>query len=231
MPDLKLIYQSEAERYHALVSREDYQNNLLPAILAVDSLSGKTVIELGAGTGRVSCLVAPLVSKLIAADISHHMLAFAKKQLEYLPYKNWTLSLESHLALPFASDSADIVLAGWSFCYAAIHIGENWQESLEIALAEAERVLTPSGKLILIESLGTGVEQPKPPDVLVKYLDYLNTHGFESAWVRTDYCFKDKNEAEQLTHFFFGDDPMPMQVTDGGVIVPECTGLWWKKFI
>jgi len=229
MPDLKQIYQSEAECYHVLVSREDYQHNLLPAILEVDSLVGKTVIELGAGTGRMSVLIAPIVHQLIAADISHHMLVFAKNQLESLPQRNWGLSLESHLSLPFTSNSADVIIAGWSFCYAAIHIGENWQMSLKKALAEVGRVLRPSGKLILIESLGTGVEQPKAPDVLVEYLDYLNTHGFESAWVRTDYCFKDKNEAEQLTRFFFGDEPMPMQITDESVIVPECTGLWWKK--
>jgi len=228
MPDLNHIYQSEAERYHALVSREDYQHNLLPAILTIDSFKGKTVLELGAGTGRLSGLITPFAEKLIAGDISHHMLAFAKIQLGYLPQRNWGLSLESHLALPFASSSADIILAGWSFCYAAIHIDENWRGSLETALTEAERILKPGGKLILIESLGTGVEQPKAPDVLVKYLDYLNTHGFESAWVRTDYCFADKAEAEQLTRFFFGNDPMPMQATDEGVIVPECTGLWWK---
>lgn len=230
MSDLSHIYQSEAERYHALVSREDYQHNLLPAILAIDSLRSKTVIELGAGTGRISVLIAPLVDKLIAGDISHHMLASAKNQLESLPRRNWGLSLESHLSLPFASSSADVILAGWSFCYTAIHFGEKWQESLETALAEAERVLKPGGKLILIESLGTGVERPQAPDVLATYLDYLNTRGFEAAWIRTDYRFKNKEEAEGLTRFFFGDDPMPMQVTDGGVIVPECTGLWWKKF-
>ncbi len=230
MPDLSHIYKSEAERYHALVSREDYQHNLLPAIMAIDSLIGKRVIELGAGTGRVSRLIAPLIDQLLAGDISHHMLAFAKKQLEGLPQMNWGLSLESHLALPFASDTADVILAGWSFCYAAIHIGENWRASLERALAEAKRVLKPVGKLILIESLGTGFERPHAPDVLVEYLDYLNTHGFESTWVRTDYYFNNKTEANQLTRFFFGVDPMPMQFTEAGVIVPECTGLWWKKF-
>ena len=91
------------------------------------------------------------------------------------------------------------------------------------------RVLSPGGKLILIYSLGTGYETPHPPDVLVHYLAYLDAHGFASSWVRTDYCFKDREEAKDLTTFFFGEDPLPMWETAIGVIVPECTGLWWKS--
>jgi SAM-dependent methyltransferase len=132
--------------------------------------------------------------------------------------------------LPLADDSADLILSGWSFCYAAINAGKKWQRSLEQALSEVARVLRPGGKLILIDSLGTGYETPHRPTVLVDYLDYLDAHGFTSSWVRTDYCFRDAAETEELTTFFFGTDPMPMWETETGVIVPECTGLWWKFF-
>ena len=229
MPDLKLIYQSDAERYQALVGREDYENHLLPAILAIDPLEDKDVIELGAGTGRVSCLVATHVRKLIAADISHHMLALGKHRLTATGSTNWHLSLESHWALPFASHTADVVIAGWSFCYAALDAGKAWQDALQNGLNEVWRVLRPGGKLILIESLGTGFETPHAPEVLVEYLNYLNLYGFQSTWIRTDYCFTDLEEAKALTTFFFGNDPLPMWESPQGVIVPECTGLWWKK--
>ena len=230
MPELKQIYQSFADRYQALVGREDYMENLLAGIRAVDPLDGKDVIELGAGTARVSCLIAPFVRTLVAADISHHMLALGKRRLSELELDNWYLSLESHVNLPFASNSADVIISGWSFCYAALDAEAQWITSLELALAEVERVLRPGGKVILIESLGTGFEKPNRPDVLVNYLAYLDSHGFKSSWVRTDYCFIDQSEAKDLTTFFFGDAPMPMWKTDAGVIVPECTGLWWKHF-
>jgi len=40
LPDVKQIYQSFADRYEALVSREDFQENLLPAILEISDLKG-----------------------------------------------------------------------------------------------------------------------------------------------------------------------------------------------
>lgn len=229
MPELKQIYQSEAEQYQALVGREDYKSRLLPAILSIDPLKGKTIIELGAGTGRVSRLISSHCQSLIAADISHHMLSLGKQYLTQSMNNNWHLSLESHWALPFTKHSADVVIAGWSFCYAALNAGEAWQTALENGLDEVWRVLRPGGRLILIESLGTGYETPHAPEVLVEYQNYLNTHGFSSKWIRTDYCFADLEEAKSLTTFFFGEVPLPMWETPQGVIVPECTGLWWKK--
>ena len=212
------------------MAREDYEHNLLPAILSIDPLRERDIIELGAGTGRVSRLIAPYARKLVASDISHHMLKLGKSRLAELNCNNWHLSLESHRMLPFAANSADVLIAGWSFCYAALDAGEDWQTALEVALSEAKRVLRQGGKLILIESLGTGYKSPQAPPVLVDYVDFLNNHKFKSTWIRTDYCFKDKTEAVDLTRFFFGEDPMPMWETDAGVIVPECTGLWWKDF-
>jgi SAM-dependent methyltransferase len=228
MTDTRQIYQNEAERYHALVSREDHEGNLLPAILNIDPFVGKDVIELGAGTGRLTRLIAPLVGSLIISDLSMHMLSHAVSQLKEMNFDDWYACLESHNALPFAPHSTDIVIAGWSFCYAAIYVGDNWEALLERVLAQVYSILRPKGKLILIESLGTGVEIPQAPDVLRAYLGYLDQHGFNSTWIRTDYCFKDFDEAKNLTRFFFGEAPMPMHQTSEGVIVPECTGLWWK---
>jgi ubiquinone/menaquinone biosynthesis C-methylase UbiE len=228
MSDTKQIYQSQADRYHTLVSREDYQGNLLPAILQIDPISGRDVLELGAGTGRLSGLIAPLAHTLTITDLSMHMLSMGVEKLQETSHNPWLACLAAHHALPFSTFSFDTVIAGWSFCYAAIHVGADWKKSLEQALDRVQQLIKPNGKLILIESLGTGYETPHPPDVLTDYLAYLDTHGFESTWIRTDYCFKNMPEALELTRFFFGDQPMPMQQTDAGVIVPECTGLWWK---
>lgn len=229
MVDHHYIYTNEGFRYQALVAQEDYQRNLLPAIRQICTLEGQTILELGAGTGRLSVLFAPFARCILGTDISYHMLSIGQDLLRSSGFENWDLSLATHTALPFRNGFADLVIAGWSFCYAALNRGENWLLALEAALAEVNRVLHPGGTVILIESQGTGYITPHTPAVLADYLAYLNTCGFESTWIRTDYCFKDRREAEELTRFFFGSEPLPMWETSQGVIVPECTGLWWRS--
>ncbi|MEA3327212.1 MAG: class I SAM-dependent methyltransferase [Chloroflexota bacterium] len=217
-----------AKIYQDLVEREDYENNLLPAIQKISPLHNKDVLELGAGTGRVGCLLAPYPSSLIATDISSFMLSRGKINLQKSGLDNWHLTLAAHQALPFSSNTFDLAISGWSFHGVALDSPNNWQATLAQALMDVARVLRPGGKVILIESLGTGFETPHTPADLADYLVGLKAHGFTSTWIRTDYCFKDKVEAQDLTTFFFRDAPMPMWKTEKGVIVPECTGLWWK---
>ena len=57
-------------------------NHILP-------LDGIDVVELGAGTGRLTCLLAPLVQSIQAFDISPHMLEVASTKLEASGLHNW----------------------------------------------------------------------------------------------------------------------------------------------
>ena len=59
--DLKEIYASRAPEYERLVSREDFAGNILKAVQEIRVLAGLDVVELGAGTGRLTCLLAPFV--------------------------------------------------------------------------------------------------------------------------------------------------------------------------
>jgi ubiquinone/menaquinone biosynthesis C-methylase UbiE len=97
-------------------------------------------------------------------------------------------------------------------------------------LGEMQRVVRPGGTVVLLESLGTGKEQPDPPSELLPYFAYLEAYGFQRDWIRTDYRFKDKAEAESSARFFFGDEMVAkIRENEQGVILPECTGIWWLK--
>ena len=61
MPNQEQIYQTEAEQYEALVSREDYQGNIMRALEEIINVDGLDVLDLGAGTGRLAGLLAPRV--------------------------------------------------------------------------------------------------------------------------------------------------------------------------
>ena len=228
MPDLKEIYASQADQYDALVAREDYQQNLLPALERVRPLAGLEVVELGAGTGRLTALLAPRVKSIRAYDASPAMLAVAAARLQTSGARNWQLQVADHLRLLAADGSADLALAGWTLCYAALDYPDRWRATLAQALDEMRRVLRPGGTRLIIETLGTGFETPHPPEVLKDYLGYLDEAGFRSAWIRTDYRFASAAEAESLIRFFFGDELAEPVAREQRLVVPECTGLWWQ---
>jgi len=141
-----------------------------------------------------------------------------------------TYAAADHRALPVQSASADVVISGWSVSAVVVWNLATWQQELERALSELRRVLRPGGTLILIETQGTGETTPNPPPVLLDYYAYLDTHGFESTWIRTDYRFPSLAEAESLGRFFFGDALAARVLANQWLTLPECTGIWWWRY-
>lgn len=226
MPDHTEIYDRRAEEYEELVTREDYEDNLLPALNRIVLFRGLDVVDFGAGTGRVTCLLAPLVKSIRAFDISAHMLEVAAARLRGMGLKNWSAAAADSRRVPAETASADVAIAGWSLCYIAT---ANPPPELGRALAEMERILRSGGTVILIETLGTGFTTPHPPDHMAAYFAFLNKEGFQHAWIRTDYRFRDRAEGERLARFFFGEETAAKIVEDErGIILAECTGLWWR---
>lgn len=226
--DYHEIYARYGERYDRLVAREDYQQNILPALQKIRRLEGATVVELGAGTGRLSCLLAPLVKQILLLDASQHMLDVAADKLAHLELDNWQTQVADNRSLPVKDQSADVAISGWSLGYLVGEHPESWQKELGTALREMERVLRPGGTIVILETLGTGHETPHPPtEGLAAYYWFLEERGFGSTWIRTDYRFASPDEAEGLTRFFFGDELAAQVVENKWVILPECTGIWW----
>lgn len=226
MPDHKTIYNQEAVNYERLVSREDYQGNILRGIQEILPLAGTDVVELGAGTGRVTRLITPLVRSTAALDISEHMLEIAADSLTQAGLTNWITAVADHRNLPVGGECAGLCISGWSICYLVDWNRTAWKTDVKQALSEMDRVLKPGGYSVIIETQGTGFKTPHPPDHLLEYFDFLEAHGFQTKWFRTDYAFKDALEARESSTFFFGEE---IQAKIEGSILPECTGLWWKR--
>jgi ubiquinone/menaquinone biosynthesis C-methylase UbiE len=223
------IYQEEAANYEAMVACEDYEQRLLPALAEIRDPENLDVIDLGSGTGRLAVMLASAARSMVAFDISPHMLAVARDRLRRLGGRTWLTGVADHRALPVGDAVADLAIAGWSMVYTVVWYEETWRRELSQALREMGRVLRPGGTQIIIETLGTGETTPNPPGDLLAYFDYLeNEAGFQSTWVRTDYKFRSREEAQKLTGFFFGDAMIENLISDDPAILPECTGLWWR---
>jgi len=227
MADHKTVYSSETDQYDRLITCEDFEGNILKKIEQVATLSQKDVVEFGAGTGRLTNLLAPLVNNIQAFDSSLEMLEVAKRKLELSPIKNWRLQEADNRSIPVPDNCADIIISGWSICYFASWSGPEWIQELKKSLTEMKRILRPGGKIILLETMGTGFELPTPPKNLMEYYKLLSSFGFQSDWFRTDYKFTNLSEAVDLVRFFFGEDLAGDVDKKGCTILPECTGIWW----
>lgn len=223
------IYRHAAARYAELVMREDYEGRLPRTLQKLGVFEGADVVELGAGTGRVTRIVAPWVRSIVALDISEAMLRKAQELLETEVVTTSGLVEADHRCLPLQSATSDVVLAGWSLCYLVSWYAKTWREELQRGLAEIERVLRSGGSVVLIETLGTGHTTPEPPEALRPYYAYLEARGFQKQWVRTDYRFASLEEAETLTRFFFGSELAVEVRARGDATLPECTGIWWRE--
>ncbi|KJR45479.1 hypothetical protein UF75_4155 [Desulfosporosinus sp. I2] len=144
--------------------------------------------------------------------------------------QNWKIGVADHTVLPVDDHSADIVVAGWSICYVAQSGVENWKNNVLKIMAEVKRVLRAGGTFVILETLGTGYEEPDPPSFLEGYYQMLRNYGFSHSWIRTDYQFDTVEEAEELSRFFFGDELAEHIVNQRLTIVPECTGIWWLGY-
>jgi ubiquinone/menaquinone biosynthesis C-methylase UbiE len=229
MPTQEEIYKTEGDKYEALIAREDYQGNILKALREITPLENRLVLDLGAGTGRLACLLAPFVVGVRAFDISEEMLRVCRQKLTASGLSNWQVDVADHRKLPVDDASADLVVSGWSVAYLYQWNPDTWRDELEKWLSEMKRVLRQDSYIVLFESLGTGNESPIKLEHLKGYYPWLDEAGFQYKWIRTDYKFESIEEAEELSRFFFGDELGDKVRQNNWVILPECTGVWWLK--
>lgn len=225
------IYTHEAERYDRMVSREDQHGHLFAALMEIAPLQDAVVVDLGAGTGRVTRLMTFLSRQVIALDVAPAMLRVAHERLSESGMLNWSLAVADNVRIPLATNSAQVAVEGWSFGHAVSWYPDDWRAQISGAIDEMTRVVAPGGVIILIETLGTGVKQPEPPhEGLAEMYRWLEQDlNFSHRWVRTDYQFESVEEADELTRFFFGDELADGLVNQQKLILPECTGIWWRE--
>jgi ubiquinone/menaquinone biosynthesis C-methylase UbiE len=229
MPTEREVYANHAFEYEALVSREDYQGNILKAIEEIVSLNGLDVLDIGAGTGRLACLLAPRVQTILAFDLSPHMLGITRDRLRRIKPNHWLAAASDHRFLPLATHSADLIVSGWSVSYLAVWNPLRWREEADAWLIETRRVLRHGGHIILFESLGTGNESPQRLVHLKNFYDWLDENGFGNKWIRTDYRFESPEVASEVAGFFFGDEMTQRIRREKLTLLPECTGVWWLE--
>ncbi|MFK7791320.1 MAG: ArsR/SmtB family transcription factor [Devosiaceae bacterium] len=106
-------------------------------------------LDVGTGTGRMLVLLRELYASATGVDPTHAMLQVARATLAEQNIENAQVRHGDGLALGLPRDSQDLV---------ALHQVMHFFDDPRPLLAEARRVLTPSGRLLIVDFAPHGVE-------------------------------------------------------------------------
>ncbi|WP_028032696.1 class I SAM-dependent methyltransferase [Chelativorans sp. J32] len=140
-------FGSQAEAY--LKSAVHAQGEDLQALIA--RMAGKSdarVLDLGCGGGHVTFNIAPLVREVVAYDLSPQMLDVVARTARERGLSNVSTAQGVAESLPFETGSFDAVLTRFS--------AHHWRD-LDAGLREAARVLKPGGRIIVVDTVSSGI--------------------------------------------------------------------------
>ena len=223
----KRVYRMEPAKYDRLVAAEDAHGELARR---VDALAEKatTIVDVGAGTGRLTVQLCRHGNQVHGVDCSPAMLELAKEKLADCSGE-WELSVGDARSLPVGDNWADASIAGWVYGHLTGWYPRTWEMELAAALAELDRIVRDGGIQVIVDTLGTAVEEPGPPTAeLGAYHKELEARGFALSVLRTDYRFSSTDESIELLEWFF--DLGDWARRHNKRLIPEYTG-WWERRI
>lgn len=136
-------FRANAERWDAIrslhVDEEEVERRLL-ALVPPEKV--KDLLDIGTGTGRVLELFGQRGVNGVGVDLSREMLAVARANLAQANLRNCYVRQGDMYRLPFPDHSFDAV---------TIHQVLHFADEPAAAIAEAARVLRPSGRLVIAD--------------------------------------------------------------------------------
>ncbi len=133
-------HAAEWDRIRKLHVADDEVEQAIVAALADRPF--RSLLDLGTGTGRMLELFGPQIERGLGLDLSHDMLALARSRLDRAGLRHCSVRQGDLYDLALAKDSFDVVI---------VHQVLHFLDDGARALAEAARVLRPSGRLLVVD--------------------------------------------------------------------------------
>jgi SAM-dependent methyltransferase len=176
----ELLYRLEPELYDRLVSGE----RLHPGVLGWLPRNVERIVEVGAGTGRLTLELIDRAREVVAVEPAAPLRRLLKRKLSRADHRCRVRVTDGFFDdLPVTDDCADVVVACSALTPAPGHGGE-------AGLAEMERVCRPGGCVVVVW----------PNDV-----GWLTAHGYRYASFAGEMFveFSSPEEAAELTEVFY----------------------------
>src|SRR5262249_42238596 len=133
-------HAAEWDRIRKLHVADDQVEQAIVAALAERPV--RSLLDLGTGTGRMLELFGPQIERGLGLDLSLDMLALARSRLDRAGLRHCSVRQGDLYDLALPKDSFDVVI---------IHQVLHFLDDGARAIAEAARVLRPSGRVVVID--------------------------------------------------------------------------------
>jgi SAM-dependent methyltransferase len=177
----ELLYRLEPELYDRLVAAE----SLHPGVLAWLPSDAGRIVEVGAGTGRLTLELVKRTRELLAIEPAGPLREILSQKLSHAEHGARARVARGFFDdLPVADDYADLVVACSALTPAPGHGGE-------AGLAEMERVCRPGGRVVI---------------VWPNHVPWLAAHGYRHVSFDDGEMFVEfasHREAAELTEIFY----------------------------
>ena len=176
----ELLYRLDPELYDRLVTAE----RLHPAVLASLPDEVERIVEVGAGTGRLTLELIHRGEEVVAIEPAAPLRGLLDRKLSRVDPGHRVRVMPGFFDdLPVTDDFADLVVACSALTPAAAHGGDP-------GLAEMERICRPGGRIVI---------------VWPNHVDWLAAHGYRYASFPGEMFveFASYEEAAELTEIFY----------------------------
>jgi len=186
--------------YDRFSACEDYEDSAFKALQKYISFAGKTVYEIGCGTGKYTAKIAGLCDKLYANDISPLMIEKAKEKCAGKANVEFITASAENSGL--ADESVDIIFSAWG--------NPPGKEVTERTENEFSRILKRDGAVWIFTNYLRGEFTQmrgfgNPSDPTAFFTNGMAKYGYKLVEVVPAYWqFADLDEAKHICGFIFG---------------------------
>ena len=191
MPTLEKKWDRRVEKWHSHVTSTTAFAQVLDRLIRLSSPEPTDAcVDLGAGTGFVTTALAPLVSSVLAVDISTAMAASLAERAARDGLRNISTQVSDLRDFQLPPASVDLAVSS----YALHHLSD---ADKRVLVARAARWLRPGGRLVIADMMfGRGRSQ-RDRDILCRKVTALAAKG-PGGWWRI---------AKNLTRYGLGVGP------------------------